>query len=578
MPVIFSGAGALDPTGRNVVRAAAASGRHVEVWLLERRANCLEDHRGLRAGAASSSPDTAFDYYAGGRTLEGVRFAPAGAAATGWLRGQGLRQTLEDWRSVLVTLPDAVRRSKVLCGGHSLGGLITGQLAQWDFDGDRATTADRGSNLCAGYFVLDSRLEFAGAQAAAVLDQLGGLTRLLGGLPGLSGPGLTDIVNPGAAGLTHLHGLPLNPQVFASIAAIGAAAARAPTAESTIPAKLPRELNFDLAVRLFSARDAVGLALGLPDTRTLRATNEALFGFLLDDNTSPIGVLRTSLGTYDGGPVARKQFILPYGSPMAVLAFVGGRTVSPADPGALYRWRNYDATPDPGPGTVEAPNEPYTARVEEVSDIRQAVRAFGQPDADAIEWYFPLKLATDLIAANLLGDQSGPLAARVPGGVASHPALFLDAANGFAPQLGTPEAPGRDVTRIVLPGYDHVDVGTAAYRQADGRAERVSRALADFGTRIAPATAARPTAVCTSRRRFRIRVRPRRGVRSARVTIAGRRVRTVRRAGRVTAIVDLRGRPAGTVRVVTLAKVRRDGRTRTVRDVRRYRLCGAATR
>ena len=39
----------------------------------------------------------------------------------------------------------AIRRDKVLCGGHSLGGAITGYFAQWDFDGDPTTVDDADS-------------------------------------------------------------------------------------------------------------------------------------------------------------------------------------------------------------------------------------------------------------------------------------------------------------------------------------------------------------------------------------------------------------------------------------------------
>jgi beta-glucosidase len=72
---------------------------------------------------------------------------------------------------------------------------------------------------------------------------------------------------------------------------------------------------------------------------------------------------------------------------------------------------------------------------------------------------------------------------------------------------------------------------------------------------------------CTSRRRFAIRLP--RGVRRARVTVAGRRVRVVRRRGRLRATVDLRGRRAG--RVVVRISGRRGGRP--ARQVRVYRTC-----
>src|SRR5690606_536808 len=70
----------------------------------------------------------------------------------------GLEQTLRDQYDLLRhEIPDAgVRRSKVLCGGHSLGGFITGYFAEWDFDGDPSTTEDAGYNQCGGYFALDT--------------------------------------------------------------------------------------------------------------------------------------------------------------------------------------------------------------------------------------------------------------------------------------------------------------------------------------------------------------------------------------------------------------------------------------
>ena len=75
-----------------------------------------------------------------------------------------------------------------------------------------------------------------------------------------------------------------------------------------------------------------------------------------------------------------------------------------------------------------------------------------------------------------------------------------------------------------------------------------------------------PTRQCLSRRRFSIRVR---GA-HPRVTVAGKRVRV--RQGR--AIVDLRGKPKGSVKVKVTVK--RKGRT--VRETRVYKTCAPRTR
>jgi ABC-2 type transport system ATP-binding protein len=80
---------------------------------------------------------------------------------------------------------------------------------------------------------------------------------------------------------------------------------------------------------------------------------------------------------------------------------------------------------------------------------------------------------------------------------------------------------------------------------------------------------------CTSRRRFVIHLHQRRGQRliSARVTVAGKRVKVRRRHGRLTAVVNLRGKPKRTVKVRAVA---RTSTGRIVRETRRYRTCAGA--
>ena len=78
---------------------------------------------------------------------------------------------------------------------------------------------------------------------------------------------------------------------------------------------------------------------------------------------------------------------------------------------------------------------------------------------------------------------------------------------------------------------------------------------------------------CLSRRRFEIRVKRGHGrarLRSARVFVDGRRVRVRRRAGRLRAVVDLRGRQKQRVRVRIVARTRSGKR---LRDTRVYRTC-----
>jgi hypothetical protein len=79
---------------------------------------------------------------------------------------------------------------------------------------------------------------------------------------------------------------------------------------------------------------------------------------------------------------------------------------------------------------------------------------------------------------------------------------------------------------------------------------------------------------CRSRLRFTLPLRDPRGAErlvSARVTVGGRRVRVVRRRGRLVAVIDLHGMEGRRVRVRISA---RTSRGRTLRAVKTYRPCG----
>src|SRR3954452_10108257 len=161
IPGFLGGAGSFDQVARNTIRDAAARGRHVEFWAIDRRSNCLEDSSGVRAAARARNPELAYDYYWGGRRVDGHRFAgwvsPQDAA---WLGNVALEQTMRDWYTVLKTgIPNRkVRAHKVFCGGHSMGGPLTATFASWDFDGDPATKNDAGYRQCAGFVGLDTTL------------------------------------------------------------------------------------------------------------------------------------------------------------------------------------------------------------------------------------------------------------------------------------------------------------------------------------------------------------------------------------------------------------------------------------
>jgi ABC-2 type transport system ATP-binding protein len=77
-----------------------------------------------------------------------------------------------------------------------------------------------------------------------------------------------------------------------------------------------------------------------------------------------------------------------------------------------------------------------------------------------------------------------------------------------------------------------------------------------------------PRRTCVSHRRFEIRLP--KSVRSARVTLNGKRVKTFRRGGRVRALIDLQGRTHSTVKVRAVARTKGG---RTLRQTRTYHVC-----
>ncbi|MGB3771894.1 MAG: hypothetical protein WBA00_12205 [Rhodococcus sp. (in: high G+C Gram-positive bacteria)] len=465
-PGVFEGAGAFESVARNTVAAADAQGRHIEFWALDRRSNCLEDHTGTQAALAARDLDIATDYYFHGGTANGRTFAGyADGAATAWLADQGIPQTMRDQYDVLrLEFPDQkTRKQKVLCGGHSLGGFLTGYFAGWDFDGNPATTEDAGYNQCSGYFALDTVIK-AGAP-----------NPIRGFVPPEVPPALAGPLEAASGELTGVYPvtrLPavINPETTNVLAMAGLAARLDPTGLNDIVERLPRNLNLDATLRALLSKDPLMAATGQPDVRTLNATNDAVVGALLDDNSQPLGFLQASAGFFGGGPAQDKSFPLPNevvsAVPLLGSAFGSDRKASPnsyGDPNVVYTWQDYDQMTPNG----------FTDPSKEVTSISQLSRSLSEPPLDFTEWYFPTAINTDLmqktapsIAAHYLhGD-----------GVSRNPVITIQGDGGL--DLGASDAPG-DVP-IKLHGYNHLDVLTAAQKQNNGQPEQVSTLLADF--------------------------------------------------------------------------------------------------
>ncbi len=474
-PGVLEGAGAFDQVARNTIIDAEQQGYHVEFWAISRRSNCLEDTSGIEAAIAARNPQVAFDYYFGGRFVDGHTFAGiVSAKDAAWLSHVGLAQTLRDEYTVISQLPPSVRERKVLCGGHSLGGILTGAFANWDFSG-YGNPAAAGYNQCAGYFALETR--FAISSAATVLSApVGGL--------------LNGIVSAVGSGAPYVDFPPITPETEYAVPILGMASYWSPNARSTLLAAYPNDANFGATYRLLLADNWLDFLLGRPDGRMINATNEAVVGDVFSDEVQPIGILRASLGAPTGGPLVEKSFPVPFNSPPVLAGLFGGQPqVAPAPSaatasGPLYGWLNYNQVTAPLSLPAD-PGVPYATPTSEVSDIAQFSRTlFDAAPALFTEPYFPTALALDSIAAGS-GDRSGGLAGlRYSDGITRHPAMYVDGGQGIGPVLdpnGTliPNGPAPQV-HVTAPGYNHLDVLTAARVQNNGLPELSSSTLAGW--------------------------------------------------------------------------------------------------
>ncbi|MGC9536815.1 hypothetical protein [Streptomyces sp. UG1] len=467
-PGILEGAGAFDSVARNTVAAAAAQGRHIEFWALDRRSNCLED----RTGIASGDQHTAVDYYYRGKQVDGRTFEGyADNDKLGWMARLGIEQTVRDQYDLLTAeLPDqALRGRKVLCGGHSLGGVVTGYFATADFDGDPATTADAGYNQCAGYFALDTTVSTSLADLSGSLPDDTNLPDIGLGY-GVVQAGLDSGVLPRSLSAPVL----LNPETMTLLAIAGMGAVRNPGAEADLPRYLPSNLNIEATNRFLFSKDTAAFLTGSPGVKDFRLTNEAVLGALLDDHSVPLAFLQSSVGFFDGGPVADKNFPVANGGQEQPGLFGTEYKAIPDRPaGPLYTWRNYDrvgAADDPGYRSADG--TPFTDAGKEVTDIQELARSLAEQPLDFTEQYFPTKLVTDLELA------TSPQVKRLvvhPDGLTANPTLTVLAGDGLL--AGRVPA---DLNPVVADGYQHLDVLTAAPTQNDGRPEPVSTSLARF--------------------------------------------------------------------------------------------------
>ncbi|MCA9839602.1 MAG: hypothetical protein KC422_22020 [Trueperaceae bacterium] len=194
MPGIYGGAGSLDLLARRLM----STNRSLEVWVIDRRANVLEDREVMKQSIRSGNPYLAYDYYIKNfGKPEG--FNPIPPSDLRFLAFWGLEVHLRDLHNVI--LQAKTKAPKVVLGGHSLGAAIVGFYAASDFGFD---APDLGFEHIDGLILIDG-----------ALGRTGGFDRKPEGL----GIGPLEFV-PGTEGLREGKGEPyltygLSPRMFA---------------------------------------------------------------------------------------------------------------------------------------------------------------------------------------------------------------------------------------------------------------------------------------------------------------------------------------------------------------------------
>jgi hypothetical protein len=428
VPGVLGGAGSFDTLARSRVRAAKAQTQVLEVGAIDRRSNLQEDTIGFDTAEMLGDPEIAEGYYFQSDTIDGRPFAGAlDQGAASYMSEWGLTIHIEDLRRVIEQVGAADRRGHVFLGGHSLGASVTEAYAAWAF-----ADGVRGFDQLAGLVLIDGVLA---ASASTEAQWKGGQA---GGL--LNNPGVDKqrSVGPRYVELPVFGAL-----VFARVELMAARALLAP----------------DAVIVDQGRDDLLEFQLFYPGDALPRMTNAAAFGWALDDDSDPLVITAASLGEPIGGPVERYDNLIAM-----------RRLQRPLPTESTFGWKDASAS-DP----------------ENFTPLANFARAFVDGPTNFAEWYFPLRLASDLGAVG--GARVAPGSYQVASGLAASEGAAIDApvlavSAGLVPaasfdalrsRLLTPVGAGRrnaGATRaqsegfqvVTAAGFTHIDPLTAADR------------------------------------------------------------------------------------------------------------------
>lgn len=487
MPGYMGGANEFEYLGRQLVSMAEAEGKgSLEVWAIDRRANCLEDLTGMNAAEKAGQlpdPQIAVDYYYSGATIQGNKFK--GFLTEGdvpFLSEFGLKMVMEDVYKIITTkIPNPEDRKKtVFIGGHSLGTPLTGLFAGWDFDGNPNTLEDAGFQNCAGLILLDGPVFYDDLKKFNNITQKDYEQRL-------------EAIRTGKARRLDLY-QGVTPEAMALLEILGMYAVAMPDKESTLFRDVPYSKEVGTLLQLLHSKDLIHFISGIPSVSDFRYTNEALLGVLMDDNFQPVTMLQASLGFLHGGRIVKKTFPGPLAKLLGIKKIDLDGLFIPWDAGPpnqlgtgpLYSWVNFDEVGNAQSQEYRSRDgkTTYTTMTEETSDIQDFARLLYRGPSNFTEWYFPARLRLDMGAA------SAPFNSEV-GLTFFHndkvnvPVIAFGAPHGDVPEISAWDEYRNSIATtefitIMAPGYNHLDIICAAVDRPSHRENLVFKPLIDF--------------------------------------------------------------------------------------------------
>lgn len=427
MPGVIEGANGFHYIARNLVyKAATQRNKSIEVWAVDRRANCLEDLTGFEAAEQETDVVAAekvmIDYYYKDSEIDGKEFQGfLTSSDLDEVANYGLAMATDDMYNVMeYMIPDqATRKQKVFVGGHSLGGIHTSSFLAWDRDGNPDTLEDAGYNNTAGAFGLDTTLaplygnpEVAEQATTFDLNEMFGISQT--DEPSEEKENYDSyikLLEDGYIPRTLAVEGAFNAEILALPEAMAVLAGIAPEAESTALANIPRSLTMRTILALIHSRD-VNDFFFKPSIDDFRYTNEALVGLVFDDNSTVLPFISTSLGFFNGGRMEERNGIADLVGTIIPVLGTGGGEVVPTPyiatdagknifrlgQGPLYGWSDFDEVADANDTTHTDENGDvvFTSARSEVSDMDDFVEALYRGETNLTEWYFPMRLMLDI--------------------------------------------------------------------------------------------------------------------------------------------------------------------------------------